>query len=525
MLRQNEKSYLRIKNKLLPEIGSDVNHFRKIQQSEISKKNNLKNNTDSSLSNEENNEYNNDNYQYISVLNDYDILSVNSSSNNNIKKSPLAEIKGDTSPLSIYEEINLFIKNFIKDYINEQSTVAFILKEILNAVIIIIKDFTDNNNSSTNENRVNNLFVTRDEENNIKNNNLNLNLELNINSKIVFLLQIQKLNNKIKKLNEELEFYKSIIDIPKKGNFGNNFVDLFKKKYLDQKAKSKKEELNYLLCIGEQEKKINSLENELKKKKEENLPEEIIKSIRCFPNFHQYDFKEDINPKSIPLFQQIKKEKEKKKEKYFKKEIFESPKNLSYSIKNKKILFNNNSSNNRSKLLLTNPDYNRIKKSSNIIPFKTKKAEETFANFSKIKKYNMSLINDNKINTEYRNKNNSSEKKIKKKILNTDSNFHNKEEKEKYNFYEYFKDHLPKTILDNKKEFFIAHPTLNIAGVINKKDLKYIGLPKKIIKLKIHKNLEKNVMYTFPSSLNETLVNLEKLRKCKNININNNENK
>ena len=53
----------------------------------------------------------------------------------------------------------------------------------------------------------------------------------------------------------------------------------------------------------------NSLENELKKKEKDNLPKETIRSVRCFPNFHQYDVKEDINPKSIPLFQQFQKDK------------------------------------------------------------------------------------------------------------------------------------------------------------------------------------------------------------------------
>ena len=51
-----------------------------------------------------------------------------------------------------------------------------------------------------------------------------------------------------------------------------------------------------------------------------------------------------------------------------------------------------------------------------------------------------------------------------------------------------------------------------------KKEVKYVGLPKKIIRLKVHKNLENNMMITFPSSLNETLVNLEKLRNYKNNN-------
>ena len=38
------------------------------------------------------------------------------------------------------------------------------------------------------------------------------------------------------------------------------------------------------------------------------------------------------------------------------------------------------------------------------------------------------------------------------------------------------KDYHPKTILDNKKEFFVSHPTLNTAGIIKKKEQKYVAL-------------------------------------------------
>ena len=76
------------------------------------------------------------------------------------------------------------------------------------------------------------------------------------------------------------------------------------------------------------------------------------------------------------------------------------------------------------------------------------------------------------------------------------------------------KDFNPKTIINNKKEFFIAHPTLNIAGIAKGKEQIYIGLPKKLIKLNKGGNF-KSTMMVFPSSLNETMVNLEKLRNNK----------
>ena len=115
-------------------------------------------------------------------------------------------------------------------------------------------------------------------------------------------------------------------------------------------------------------------------------------------------------------------------------------------------------------------------------------------------------------------------------ILNTEENILNNsnmknrnltlndnEKKEDVSIHKIINNYHPKTFLNNKKEFFVAHPTLGSIGVAKKNEMKYAGIPKKILKLKLHKNLEKNMQITFPSSLNETLVNLEKLRKFKNI--------
>jgi hypothetical protein len=57
---------------------------------------------------------------------------------------------------------------------------------------------------------------------------------------------------------------------------------------------------------------------------------------------------------------------------------------------------------------------------------------------------------------------------------------------------------------------------LAFAGINNKKNQYRNGLPNKIFSFKFSKNLEKNAFYIFPSTLNETLVNLEKLRINKN---------
>ena len=66
--------------------------------------------------------------------------------------------------------------------------------------------------------------------------------------------------------------------------------------------------------------------------------------------------------------------------------------------------------------------------------------------------------------------------------------------------------------MNKDKKFFISHPNLTIAGVNNKKNKYSTGLPNKIFSFKFSKKLEKNAFFIFPSTLNETLVNLEKLR-------------
>ena len=504
------------KNKMLPEINSEEKRFRKLENRNISKKSSLlKNNNNSSSSMDDNNEFEEEK-KYNSSLNGFDKISNDNSSNLNIKKGSTEEFKeGINNPLKIYEEIKSIIEKFIVDYINEKSSVFYILKEILNATILIIQDFIKNNkdNNSSSQNRKLNIFVTDDKENNNQNNNSFLNSEsyLDINSKIVFLLKIQKLNNKISKLKEEMEFLRSVMDIPGKKKNSNNFLELFKKKYMEKKSKSKKEELNYLLCIGEQEKKINNLEKQLNRKEKEYLPEDIRKSLKCFPNFHHYDFKEDINPKSIPLFQQFQQE---KLNKILEKEKLTPSKIKSQSPNRKKVLINNDSSHsshNRTKLLLTRPDISGIKKSSKYLSFKTQK--DFMSNLDKIKNYNISFEKDKKFKKYI-----SSSSKNERYVFNTDiSNSNNKQTKSPNKLKENIQNYRPKTILDNKKEFFLAHSTLSIAGVVKNKELKYIGLPQKLLKLKVHKNMEKNMMITFPSSLNETLVNLEKLRRYKNV--------
>ena len=532
MFEQNEKTNMRIKNKLLGDSNSNLNILQNTFYKKYASQDSFLKQNNSYYSQE-------GTKKFISALSDLDIFSSqNNSSNNDAQKIPKINFnKKDINPMNIYEEIKSNIENLISNYSNEAILLNLILKEILNAIIIIINDFADNKKTDDLNLIDNKLLFELKSDSNGQNEQSNNNSELDINSKIVFLLKIQKLSNKVKKCQEELEFFRSIINTNRKSKNGKDLVEFFKKKILEMKEKNQEKEYNYLFCIEELKTKINDLEEELKKKEKDNLPIDTIKLMRCFPNFHQYDLKENINPKSIPLYQQF--HQDKMIEKFLKKD-FKSTNNLMNSTK-KKILFNNNSTNNRTKLLLNNPDSEKNNTNLKYISFgqqkdsdmgKDKDKEKNLNSYNvlnynrSINKYNFyihgkdTFFKHSPIRKRYPNLNID----IMNNNSNSNININLNEPNEDNKILELFNYH-PKTILDNNKEYFLSHPTLNIAGVVKKKELKYAGLPKKLLRLKVHKNLEKNMQITFPSSLNETLVNLEKLKKFKNIVVIENEKK
>ena len=483
-MESEDKPNMRKKNRLNLELNQDSNDFNKLFDSELSSKEAMikQNNSYSS---------NIDNKKYILNPKEVGLLSnILSSTNTNYNTTEENNLKNETNPINIYDIIKLNIEKFINEYNNEQNSIIFILKEILTATVIIIKDFIENKSSnlslSSNNMNNNDFFLT--EGGQIKQSNSSL-FDLDINSKIVFLVKIKKLNERIRKLQEEMDFYKKIINSRKNYKFGKDFADIFKNKIMEQKEKNKKETFRYLFCIEEQEKKIYHLEKELKKKENENLPFETLKSIRCFPYFNQYDFKKDINPKTIPMYHQFQFNK-----------LIKPSKNLSNP--KEKGLNIISSAKNRTQFNLTNA----INK---YISFEPKKGKAM--TLRKCKNVNKTLNNFSNIITTEENKLNNSNMKIKNLTLNDN------EKKEDEFLRKIINNYHPKTFLNNNKEFFVAHPTLASIGVAKKNEMRYVGIPKKILRLKLHKNLEKNMQITFPSSLNETLVNLEKLRKFRNI--------
>ena len=290
------------------------------------------------------------------------------------------------------------------------------------------------------------------------------------NQKILYEFKIDRLTQQIKELKQEIsllctnETNKFEAGFPKKFKIYN----YLKKKNLKLENKTKLDEFKYLLCIKEQQKKINELENKLKLKILENSKE--AKESKLFPIITQFDLKEHVNSKSIPLTQTIIKNSK------------SSNRNICKLKANKKDHF----------LTITNSG---SKTPFKMISDKSNKGKDGNSKNKKDVKELFKSINVD-IKEEKPNEKNKDEPKTRNKV-----DFH-------FNILK-----LNSEIIPNKdKKFFISHPNLNIAGINTRLDKYTIGIPNKLFSFKFSKNIDKNAFYKFPSTLNEIFVELEKLR-------------
>ena len=419
----------------------------------------------------------------------------------------------------LLQNIIIILEKLVITFKDEKKLLYNILKEINTSINLLIKEFIPDFNKKIDISNLSSFLTeeNNDEENIVSNEEAKGN-ELDINSKVVFLLKIKILNRKISSLNKELKTLKKIIYKNSSENKNNKYYDFMISKLKELKNKIKIDEFKYLFYINSQRKKIMELEEQLKTKKHENLSKEDLKSIRCFPNFVQYNFKEDINLKSLPLSQYLKIEsKHNSKSSNIRKNIIKS-----FSSKNKLLIRNIDKDNNKSEknIYKENEKVNEIILDDKLVTDINNKTDDII----NIKGNNIINIKNNFII--YGNKRNSNdfnfdflldsdllkknyetinpaekilfENKIKKFIINK-------------NILDEIKRFKPKTLINNRKEFFIAHPTLKTAGVHKGKEQVYSGLPKKLLNLSKGRSF-KSARMIFPSSLNETMVNLEKLR-------------
>ena len=358
-----------------------------------------------------------------------------------IKESDISNNQDAKNITKIYKYITKTLENFIeKNYSNFK-----LVNNSLKAIYSHIKIYLSSLNKKWKE------------KNNKDNDNQNL----------LYEFKISDLNQQIKDLKYEIELLNSNetnrLDDGSPLKF--KIYNYLKKKNLKLENKTKLDEFKYLLCIKEQQKKINELENKLKLKILANSKE--VKESKCFPTISQFDLKEHINPKTIPLTQTI--------------------------LKNSKT-----SKRNDSKITSFKKDcFLTITNSGSRTPYKTlyDKSSKEDEEKSKKKGFKKGLFKSINVNI--------NEEKQKEKSFNkrNEADVH-------FNILR-----LNSEIIPNKdKKYFISHPNLTIAGINQKLNKYNIGIPNKLFSFKFSKNIDKNAFYKFPSTLNEIFVELERLR-------------
>ena len=248
--------------------------------------------------------------------------------------------------------------------------------------------------------------------------------------------------------------------------------------------KFKIEKLKYLFCIGEYQKRLNDIEQKLNLDSIDKMPKDELKKFLCYPHYVKFDINEDINPKSIPMSYLRNMQRKKCQSSTYDNRINKNSLSKSdnefncydYDLKNNinlnsfDLLDNTKNINNNDKIIINDIEEEKM---SNI---------EKDINIGQVKSVELGKI------------------KFDSKIQVLDK------------------------IFGNDKNFLLSHPKLNYIKSLNegnkmlnwKLDNQINSLPQQLSKLKTLSKSKKNALIVFPSFLNETLVNLEKLRTNKN---------
>ncbi len=302
--------------------------------------------------------------------------------------------------------------------------------------------------------------------------------------------------NTKKKLSLSKEFY-DIEQSETENTLMKRKINKLCQKINDMEIKFKIDELNYFFCIGENQKKINELEKKLNLRKIDKLPKEELKKFLCFPHYLKFDIKEDINPKSIPMYNLRKHKNISSTNEYREKKT-----TVSYIDSGNKYFqkfFNLN------KDIHINKEHNNNNENKDSNDYKDNYYSNIEDLYDKIK--NNKNINENEdIKIDRDLEINEIEKTIKLGKQNFDNQIP-----------------IVDKYFGKKKSFFISHPKLNYikSGQDGNKltswkiDNQLKSFPQQISKLRMSKS-QKNAMIVFPSSFNETMANLEKLRTNKN---------
>ena len=379
-------------------------------------------------------------------------------------------------------EYNTIISLLSKILLKSNSYI--ILSKIKKYINKLIGDKKDNNNSLNNSNY--REYFSQNESRPLSiNKNLDKNEIKESNNNKNKIKNKEELENKSKSKNENKNEYE--ID-------NNALIRKIKKlnqKINDLEEKSRIEQLKYLFFIIEQEKKISELEKNFDNN-QIPLDERIIekmKELKCLPNY----YKPEINEEEA-------------------KNLIKKRPSLSGKIRN------NNLINNNSFLKSRNSGNNSIK---NKYSFDKEIDPIIKRNQSQI--LNIRKNNKNK-KEEYNNyyNNNLSKSKSKGKISNFD------ESNEIYEIKKNNKKNFNKSVqqLFNEKNFFISHPKLKY--VKNSQEKNHFqklktkeqlnGISNLLSNINLGSKFQKSAVNDFSYYINNSMVNLEKLRGYHNYN-------
>ena len=388
---------------------------------------------------------------------------ISNETNSNLIKKKLSLIELTAIYNTIINQIDLLMNSYNK---NSYQHIYSCLIKINNTVNQIISE----KNSSNNENKSRN-----DEKNEIFLKIKNFKYLANDSkamksnqSKKFFISELpnnknQLTRNSLKMIQKNFGLNESIG--PKENTATDNKtrkIKYLRQKVTDLEKKFKIEELNYLFCIGEQQKKISELENRLNLTTVENMPREELKKIQCFPNYLKFEINEETPSHKIM--------KPKCQSSIHRRKI------------SKKDFFEQNKDNNQ--------------KANEEIDDEKNEGKDNISANNMLKNY----------------KENEENLKKAKEIIEIGKKVFNNQNSSIQQFF------------NQKKHFFISHPKLNYIKYgsegFHMKTWKINdmmeNMPKQLSKFKLSSKSQKNALVIFPSSLNETVVNLEKLRVNKN---------
>ena len=242
------------------------------------------------------------------------------------------------------------------------------------------------------------------------------------------------------------------------------------------------EKLSYLFYIGENQKQMAELERIIKVQTLDKMPKSELNKVICFPQYSKFDVNDDINPKSVPMF---------------------------LTAINKRTQTPKSLKRNESQISKDNSIFNKL--------FQTeiKKIRHSFSSSFDNSNKKGDINKNNAVNYDEKGENQKvfdKEKEI-KKVIELGQKYFNEN------------IHSSSNIFKNSKNYFLAHPKLNYIKDINSRNnitrFKFgnqmNSLPKQLNSLKAIFKSQKNAFSNaFPSSLNETLLNIEKLKTSKN---------